>query len=84
MERALAKTEFGFGQGGYQPGAFEVWTVIFLPRAVLWELPSLCLKTSFKTPHPRTRDTLCFEQAIFDDLTLAPKEQKVIEYMSLR
>ncbi len=31
--------------------------------------------------HPRTRDTLCFEQAIFDDLTLAPKEQKVIEYI---
>ncbi len=31
--------------------------------------------------HPRTRDTLCFEQPIFDDLTLAPKEQKVIEYV---
>ncbi|VVM27275.1 Superfamily II DNA/RNA helicases, SNF2 family [uncultured Gammaproteobacteria bacterium] len=31
--------------------------------------------------HPRTRDTLCFEKPIFDDLTLAPKEQKVIEYI---
>ncbi len=31
--------------------------------------------------HPRTRDTLCFEQPIFDDLTLAPKEQRVIEYI---
>lgn len=31
--------------------------------------------------HPRTRDTLLFEQPIFDDHTLAPKEQKVIEYI---
>lgn len=31
--------------------------------------------------HPRTRDTLVYESAIFDDTTLAPKEKKVIEYI---
>lgn len=31
--------------------------------------------------HPRTRDTILFEKSIFDETTLAPKEQKVIEYI---
>lgn len=40
--------------------------------------------TGFNTEmvvHPRTRDTLLFEQPIFDDNTLSPKEKKVIEYI---
>jgi hypothetical protein len=42
--------------------------------------PYLHSQTGFNAEmvvHPRTRDTLCFEKAIFDDLTLAPKEQMV-------
>lgn len=31
--------------------------------------------------HPRTRDTILFKQAIFDETTLSPKEKKVIEYI---
>jgi SNF2 family DNA or RNA helicase len=40
--------------------------------------------TGFKTEmvlHPRTRDTILFERAIFDDLTLSPKEKAVIKYI---
>ena len=31
--------------------------------------------------HPRTKDTLLFQEAIFDDDTLSPKEMKAIEYI---